>query len=237
MDVLVVDVGGSHVKMLVSGGRAGAQEPRRFVSGAHLTPSVLVAGARDLTRDWHYDVVSLGFPGAVGAHGPRAEPGNLGEGWIGFDFEQAFERPVRVVNDAVKQALGAYEGGRMLFLGLGTGLGSALITEHVVVPLELGNLLHSRDETIAQRLGRQGLKSNGEAQWLQDLDAVTNVLRAAFAADYLVLGGGNAELVHPLPEGTRRGGNDDAFMGGFRLWEEVVEPHDRQPPVVWRVVR
>ncbi len=237
MDVLVVDVGGSHVKMLVSGERAGALEPRRFVSGAHLTPDVLVTGARDLAKDWHYDVVSLGFPGAVGAHGPRAEPGNLGEGWIGFDFEQAFERPVRVVNDAVMQALGAYEGGRMLFLGLGTGLGSALITERVVVPLELGNLSHSLDETMAQRLGRQGLKSNGEAQWLQDLDAVTTVLRAAFAADYLVLGGGNAKLVNPLPEGTRRGGNDDAFMGGFRLWEEVVEPHDRQPPVVWRVVR
>lgn len=233
MNVLVIDVGGSHVKIRAS----GAPDVHRFVSGAQLTPEALVGRVRDATRDWHYDVISLGFPGAVSAHGPRAEPGNLGDGWIGVDFEQAFGRPVRVVNDAVMQALGAYDGGRMLFLGLGTGLGSALVTEHVVVPLELGNLPFGSGETMAGRLGRQGLEANGQARWLQDIDEVTRVLRDAFSSDYVVLGGGNAEQVDPLPQGTRRGGNEDAFTGGFRLWEETVEPHDRQPPAVWRVVR
>jgi polyphosphate glucokinase len=233
MDVLVIDIGGSHVKLRAS----GAPEPRRFPSGPELTPAALIAGVRDASRDWNYDVISVGFPGAVNAEGPRAEPGNLGSGWVAFDFERAFGKPVRVVNDAVMQALGAYEGGRMLFLGLGTGLGSALITEHVVVPLELGNLPAADGETMGQRLGQRGLDANGERQWRTDVERATRILRDAFVADYIVLGGGNAKRVDPLPEGTRRGGNEDAIRGGFRLWEEVVEPHARRPPAVWRVVR
>jgi polyphosphate glucokinase len=232
MNVLVIDVGGSHVKIC-----AGGAPHRKFDSGPHLTPEELVRRVLEATADWSYDAVSLGLPASVTADGASSEPGNLGDGWVGFDFEQALGRPVRIVNDAVMQALGAYDGGRMLFAGLGTGLGSALVTEHVVVPLELGNLPFGTGETMAGRLGRAGLEANGEAQWLRDIEQVTRVLRHAFSADYVVLGGGNAALVDPLPEGTRRGGNEDAFTGGFRLWEEMVEPHDRQPPAVWRVVR
>ena len=233
MDVLVIDVGGTHVKMRAS----GVEEPARLKSGPRLTPDVLVEWVRQTARDWKYDVVSLGIPGAVAANRLTDEPGNLGTGWVGFDFEQAFARPVRAVNDAVMQALGAYDGGRMLFLGLGTGLGSALITEHVIVPLELGNLPLRDGETMAERLGRHGLATNGRSRWLEDVHEVTQVLRLAFAADYVMLGGGNAKRVAPLPDGARRGGNVDAFSGGFRLWEEMVEPHDRQPLTVWRVVR
>jgi polyphosphate glucokinase len=232
MDVLVIDVGGTHVKMCVS----GASE-RRFDSGPELTPEELVRQVRDATQDWTYQAISLGVPGCVGADGLGAEPGNLGPGWVGFDFEQALERPVRIVNDAVMQALGAYDGGRMLFVGLGTGLGTALVTEHVVVPLELGNLPFGTGETMAGRLGREGLEVNGQERWRHDLEEASRVLREAFSADYVVLGGGNAAIADPLPPGTRRGGNEDAFTGGYRLWEEMVEPHDRQPPAVWRVVR
>jgi polyphosphate glucokinase len=240
--VLVVDIGGSHVKALVT----GEPEPRRFDSGQHLVPDVLVTQVRDLTADWEYDVISLGYPGAVGPAGPTGEPGNLGHGWVGFDFARAFQRPVRVVNDAVLQALGAYDGGRMLFLGLGTGLGTALVAERVIIPLELGSLPHcgvpsaktpTPTRTIADQLGARGLKRDGEAAWLQAIHEVTNMLRHVCMADYVVLGGGNARMVDPLPPHTRRGGNHDAFTGGFRLWAERVEPHDSPSPEVWRVVR
>jgi predicted NBD/HSP70 family sugar kinase len=233
MDVLVIDVGGSNVKMRASGDEA----PRRFRSGTSLTPGALVAGVQDAARGWRYDVISLGVPGRVGARGPEAEPGNLGDGWIGFDFEQAFGKPVRLVNDAVMQALGAYRDGRMLFLGLGTGLGSALVSEHVVVPLELGSLPFRSGGTLADRLGRAGLRASGLEQWTADVHEAAAVLRTAFAAEQIVLGGGNAKLVAPLPPGTRRGSNDDAFTGGIRLWEERVELHDQRPHRVWRVVR
>jgi polyphosphate glucokinase len=232
MSVLVIDVGGTHVKLASS----TAADRRRFTSGLGLTPDFLVSLVGDATRDWQYDVISLGLPGPIAARELRTEPGNLGEGWVGYDFERAFRKPVRVVNDAVMQALGAYDGGRMLFLGLGTGLGSALVSEHVVVPLELGNLPFGDGERISRRVGRQALKSRGLEQWRRDVTEVTAVLRKAFLADYIVLGGGNAKHVRPLPEGTRRGGNEDAIEGGFRLWEELVEPHDREPEAVWRVI-
>jgi polyphosphate glucokinase len=232
MDVLVIDIGGSHVKFSVK-----KEDSRRFVSGDRLSPAMLVQQVRHHTHDWTYDVISLGFPGVVGPDGPKAEPGNLGDGWIGFDFGEAFGKPVRVVNDAVLQALGAYDGGRMLFLGLGTGLGSTLVTEHVVIPLELGNLPFRDGDTMAERLGRQGLEDHGHAVWTADVQTACSVLQSAFAADYLVLGGGNVEKVESLPAGVRRGGNDDAFAGGFRLWEEMIEPHDREPHRAWRVVR
>lgn len=233
MDILVVDVGGSHVKMLAT----GQPKSRRFDSGKHLTPDHLVERVRKMTADWRYDVVSLGVPGLVGPTGPEDEPGNLSDGWVGFDYEAGFGKPVRVANDAALQALGGYVGGRMLFLGLGTGLGSALVADRVVVPLELGNLPYSRRETLADRLGKAGLKQFGPDAWGRAVAEVTANLRDAFAADYVLLGGGNAKLVHPLPEGVRRGGNKDAFAGGFRLWEEDVEPHDRPPSAAWRVVR
>lgn len=233
MDVLVIDVGGSRVKLRVSGMPAA----RRFESGQGLTPRTLVDRVTTETADWNYDVISIGFPGVVGVNAPEAEPGNLADGWIGFDFEQAFGKPVRLVNDAVLQALGAYDGGRMVFLGLGTGLGSALVSEHVVIPLELGNLPFGDGVTMADRLGREGLEANGTVRWCDDVREVTAVCRKAFIADYLVLGGGNAKHVEPIPEGARRGGNEDAFTGGFRLWEEFVEPHDRAAHRVWRVVR
>jgi polyphosphate glucokinase len=232
MHVLVIDIGGSHVKMTVS----GAGESRRFKSSVRLTPDLLVARVISLTGDWRYDAVSIGYPGAVNAKGPTAEPGNLGSGWVDFDFKRAFRKPVRIVNDAVMQALGGYEGGRMLFLGLGTGVGSSLITEHVVVPLELGCLSFGAD-TIVGRLGRRALDKHGTQRWIRDVAKATRMLREAFAADYVLLGGGNARKVQPLPEGARRGGNTQAFNGGFRLWEETVEPHDQSSPPVWRVVR
>jgi predicted NBD/HSP70 family sugar kinase len=156
---------------------------------------------------------------------------------VRFDFSKAFGKPVRVLNDAAMQALGGYDGGRMLFLGLGTGVGSALVTEHVVVPLELGCLPYCPDETLFDRLGASGLEKYGEQSWLEAVTRVTTMLREAFSADYVLLGGGNAKRVQPLPQGARRGGNEDAFTGGFRLWEEIVEPHDRTSSSAWRVVR
>jgi hypothetical protein len=233
MDVLVIDVGGSHVKLIAT----GHGESRRFDSGPDLTPDTLVRRVREHSGDWHYEAISLGIPAAVDARGARKEPGNLGDGWVGFAFEDAFGKPVRIVNDAVMQALGGYDGGRMLFLGLGTGLGSALVSEHVVVPLELGGLPYGHDEILFDRLGRKGLETYGEAAWRDTVVSVTNSLREAFTADYVVLGGGHADRVDPLPDCTRRGGNEDAFKGGFMLWEEIVEPHEQQPARVWRVVR
>jgi polyphosphate glucokinase len=215
---------------------SGNSEARRFDSGPALTPGELVAEVRRYTEDWAYDVVALGYPGAVDASGPASEPGNLGGGWVRFDFEREFGKPVRVVNDAVMQALGGYHGGRMLFLGLGTGLGSSLVTEHVVIPLELGCLPY-RDGMISDFVGRAGLERLGEHEWQLVVHEIVAILRKAFAADYVLLGGGNAERLDQRPDGAERGGNDDAFAGGFRLWEEVVEPHDQKPSLIWRVVR
>jgi polyphosphate glucokinase len=233
MNVLVVDIGGSQVKLLAS----DQAEPRRFDSGEDLTPRALVDGVRGQTRGWGYDVVALGYPGAVGPDGPVAEPGNLGRGWVGFDFAAAFGRPVRVANDAAMQALGGYDGGRMLFLGLGTGLGSALVVDRVLIPLELGDLPIGPDEVLSDRLGKRGLDRLGESAWKEAAIATALGLRKAFAADYVLIGGGGAGRLDALPEGVRRGGNADAFRGGFRLWEEDIEPHDAGPRYTWRVVR
>jgi polyphosphate glucokinase len=232
MKVLVIDIGGSHVKLCVS----GCASPATFDSGPDLTPQRLVEQVRKLSRDWKFDAISIGYPGRVGTKGPEAEPGNLGNGWVGFDFEKAFAKPVRVVNDAAMQALGGYDNGRMLFLGLGTGLGSALVAHRVVIPLELGNLNHKSGRPLWQRLGKDGLAELGNETWQRDVAMTTTMLREAMDADYVLLGGGNAELVDPLPPDVRRGGNDDAFAGGIRLWEEIVEPHDRRPSSAWRVV-
>lgn len=230
-DVLVIDIGGSFIKLYSDG-----DTPEKFESSRDLTPKQLVSRAKEVTKDWEYDAVSIGYPGRVDHNGPTAEPGNLGDGWVGFDFEKAFGHRVRIVNDAALQALGAYDGGRMLFLGLGTGLGSAMIADHVIVPMELG-CLPFRDTTMAGFLGKAGLEKYGEAAWAAAVEEITGELRCAFSADYIVLGGGNVERLTKLPPHCRKGGNNDAYAGGNRLWEEEVEHHDRPASAVWRVVR
>ena len=213
--ILSIDVGGSKVKFLAS----GETEPRRVPSGRELSPAQMVERVKALSRDWDYDAVSIGYCGLVGGSGPLAEPENLGSGWVGFDFAAAFGRPVRIVNDAAMQALGSYDGGRMLFLGLGTGLGSVLIIDNTLVPLELGELRHRNDETYSERLGRKALKRDGKKVWRRRVLKVVPSLQRAFLADYVVLGGGNARhLGEPLPPGVRLGHNLTAFRGGYRLW-------------------
>ena len=211
--VLVVDIGGSHVKLRAIG--QGAQ--RRFDSGPTLTPKMMVAGVHKLTRGWQYDVVSIGYPGPV-LHGrPVQEPHNLARGWVGFDYEAAFGRPVKIVNDAAMQALGSYEGGRMLFLGLGTGLGSTLIVEGIVHPLELGHLPY-RKGTFEDYVGLRGLQKRGKKKWRRTVDDVVIRLAAAVQPDTVVIGGGNVKKLKTLPPGCRTGLNANAFRGGFRLW-------------------
>ena len=239
--ILVADVGGTKVKVLAT----GQTEPRRAPSGPGFTPQQMVQTVRDLAEDWHYDAVSIGYPGQVGDHGPRQEPGNLGPGWVGFDFAAAFERPVRIINDAAMQALGSYDGGRMLFLGLGTGLGSALIAENVIVPLELGNIPEPSGRTLGEILGRRGLKQLGKKRWRQAVAWAVPALMAATLADYVVLGGGNAKQIRVQPPGSRLSNNLTAFRGGFRLWhlEDVhtLQNGDDKPPAPpkpaeWRLI-
>lgn len=219
--ILAVDIGGSKVKFLAS----GETEPRRMPSGDALTPGRMVERVKAMTRDWKYDAVSIGYCGLVGGSGPLAEPENLGRGWVGFDFAGAFGCPVRIVNDAAMQALGSYDGGRMLFLGLGTGLGSVLVIDNTVVPLELGELRHKRGETYSRRLGRKALEEMGKKRWRRRVWRAVPALQRAFLADYVVLGGGNAKFLgEPLPPGVRLGHNLTAFRGGFRLWEIADAP-------------
>ncbi len=212
--VLVIDIGGTKVKILAT----GQTEPRKAPSGKDFTPGKLVETARELAGSWDYEAISIGYPGLVGPQGPRSEPGNLGPGWVGFDFTAAFGKPVKMVNDAAMQALGSYEGGRMLFLGLGTGLGSALIAGHVIMPLELGRLRYDDERTLGEVLGRRGLEKFGKGDWRKAVNEAVTTLMGAFVADYVVIGGGNAERVKNLPPGARRGHNLTAFRGGFRLW-------------------
>jgi polyphosphate glucokinase len=211
--ILVVDVGGSHVKVLASGQR----EPRKFVSGPTLTPRQMVAGVEKLVGGWKYDVVSIGYPGLV-VHGrPVAEPHNLGRGWVRFDYRAAFRRPVRIINDAAMQALGSYEGGKMLFLGLGTGLGSALVVDGVVEPMELGHLPYKKG-TYEDYVGQRGLDKRGKKKWRRHVADVVAGFVAALEPDDVVLGGGNVRKLKELPPGCRAGDNANAFEGGFRLW-------------------
>ena len=213
--ILSVDVGGSKVKFLAS----GETEPRRIASGRELSPAEMVEQVKKRARDWDYDAVSIGYCGLVGGSGPAAETENLGSGWVGFDFASAFGCPVRIVNDAAMQALGSYDGGRMLFLGLGTGLGSVLIVEHSMVQLELGELRHRNGQTYSQRFGRAGLAESGEKKWRKRFLKILPSLQRAFLADYVVVGGGSSKrLGEPLPPNVRLGHNLTAFRGGFRLW-------------------
>jgi polyphosphate glucokinase len=218
--VLTVDIGGSSVKVLAS----GQTEPRKRRSGKNLTPAKMVEIVQELAKGWDYDAISIGYPGLVGNQGPSSEPGNLGAGWVDFDFSSAFGLPVRIMNDAAMQALGSYEGGRMLFLGLGTGVGSALITEEVILTLELGQLPYKRWETLGEALGRQGLKQLGKAAWRRVVMDVAPALMKAFLADSVVIGGGNAKKLKELPPGVRQSHNLTAFRGGFRMWDTDTEP-------------
>jgi len=213
--ILVIDIGGTHVKLLAT----GQDEPTKIDSGPDLTPRAMAASVRDATADWSYEVISIGYPGPVLDGRPAREPHNLGEGWMRFGFAKAFGRPVRIVNDATMQAIGSYDGGRMLFLGLGTGLGSALIVDGTAQPLELAHLPYREGRTYEEYLGADGMERLGKKKWRRHVDEVAAILRAGMQADYVVLGGGNVKQIDELPEGARRGDNRNAFTGGFRLWE------------------
>lgn len=217
MKVLVVDVGGTSVKILLS----GQQNARAFPSGPELTAQQMVAGVLKATKGSKYDVVSIGYPGPVLRGVLLAEPKNLGPGWAGFDFRKAFGCPVTLINDAAMQALGGYEGGRMLFLGLGTGLGSALIADNVIMPMELAHLPYKKGGTFEDYVGRRGLERLGRKKWRRTVDDVVVRLKNALVADDVLLGGGNAKKLKQLPEGVRLGDNAHAFLGGQRLWEET----------------
>jgi polyphosphate glucokinase len=212
--VLVIDIGGTHVKVLASGQDA----EREFVSGPTLTPKRMLAKVRQLVADWKYDVISIGYPGPVLRNRPIIEPWNLGKGWAGFDFEAAFKRPVKVVNDAAMQALGSYRGGKMLFLGLGTGLGSAMVVDGLIEPMELGHLPY-RKATFEDYVGLRGLEKYGKKKWRRYVTDVVERLIAALEPEDVVLGGGNVHKLKKLPSGCRAGDNINAFRGGFRLWD------------------
>ena len=217
MNVLAIDTGGTHVKILST----GEKTHREFPSGPNLTPRRMVTAVTKLAGDWKYDAVSIGYPGLV-VHGrPVLEPHNLGPGWVGFDFAAAFKLPVKVVNDAAMQALGSYNGGKMLFLGLGTGLGSAMIVDGLVVPMELAHLPYKKG-TFEDYVGIRGLKKHGKSKWRRHVVDVVKRLVAALEPGDVVLGGGNVLKLHELPPDCRAGGNASAFTGGFRLWADAA---------------
>ena len=215
MDVLVIDVGGTHIKILAT----GKTEKREFPSGPKLTPQEMVSGVGQLAEGWSYEVVSVGYPGPVLHNRPVADPANLGRGWMGFDFKAAFKRPAKVINDAAMQALGSYKEGKMLFLGLGTGLGSALIVDGIVEPMELGHLPYKKG-TYEDYVGLRGLQRLGDKRWRKRVFDVVDRLVAALEADDVVLGGGNVKLLKELPPRCRVGDNANAFRGGFLMWED-----------------
>lgn len=218
MNVLVIDVGGTNVKVLAT----GRDEPVKIPSGTAMTADKMVDDVLVAVDGWGFDVVSIGYPGPVVQGNPALEPHNLAPGWVGFDYSGKFGKPVRIVNDAAMQALGSYEGGRMLFLGLGTGLGSALVLDNVVAPLELAHLPYRKGRTFEDYVGLRGLKRLGKKKWRKFVADVVSRLKNALIADYVVLGGGNARNLTRLPQGCRMGDNNNAFLGGFRLWDEDV---------------
>ena len=214
MKILVIDVGGTHVKVRATSHKKRIEIP----SGPKMTARKMVAAVQKLTADWQYDAVTIGYPGLV-LHGHIAsEPHNLGHGWVGFAFENTFGRPVKLVNDAAMQALGSYEGKRMLFLGLGTGLGSAMVVDGVLEPMELAHLPYKKGRTYEEYVGLAGLKRLGKKKWRRHVKDVVKQLKTALEADYVVIGGGNARLLEKLPPGSRLGNNEHAFRGGSRIW-------------------
>ncbi len=227
MKILVIDVGGTNVKVRAS----SHDELLKIPSGPKMTADQMVAAVRQQTADWDYEVITIGYPGLV-VHGRIAtEPHNLGAGWAGLDFQKAFKRPVKIINDAAMQALGSYDGKRMLFLGLGTGMGAAMIADGVLEPMELAHLPYRKGRTYEDYAGLAGLERMGKAKWKRHVTDIINLLKNALEADYVVLGGGNAELLKTLPPDVRLGTNANAFVGGCRIWDpafSVVEPELHQ---------
>jgi hypothetical protein len=224
MNVLVLDIGGTNVKM----GLTGQEEVRKVPSGADLTPQVMTERVKEAVKDWTYDAVSVGFPAPVVRGHILQEPANLGPGWLGFNFEEAFGKPVKVINDAAMQALGSYEGGRMLFLGLGTGLGTTLIIDNLVAPMELAHLPYRKKRTYEDYVGERGYRRLGRKKWQAFVDDVVCRFKAAFVVDYVVLGGGNAKKLLRLPPNSRLGDNRNAMHGGFRMWEMNEQTHQHR---------
>jgi polyphosphate glucokinase len=214
--VLVIDVGGTNIKLLAT----GQKEPRKIPSGPTMTAGKMVRVVKECVRDWKFDRVSLGYPGPIINGHPLREPHNLGGGWMRFNFSQAFGYPVKILNDAAMQALGSYKGGRMLFLGLGTGLGSAMIADGILEPMELAHLIYKNGKTYEDYLGRRGLERLGKKKWRLHVAKIAKRLKVALEADYVVLGGGNIKKLKKLPAGTRLGSDENAFLGGFRMWEK-----------------
>jgi polyphosphate glucokinase len=218
--VLVIDVGGTNVKLLLQ----GQKEPLKIPSGPTMTAKKMVAVVKSATRGWKYDRISLGYPGPIINGRPLREPHNLGRGWMGMDFSKAFGCPVKVINDASMQALGSYKGGRMLFLGLGTGLGSAMIVDGLLEPMELAHLQYRHGKTYEDYLGLRGIERLGKKKWRKHVAKVVNQLKEALEADYVVLGGGNNKKLKSAPAGAQFGTNDNAFLGGFRMWQKNSRP-------------
>ena len=216
MNVLTIDIGGTNVKILAT----RQKQPRVFPSGLTLTPKQMVAEVKKIAGDWKYDRVSIGYPGMVVRNRPLAEPHNLGRGWMGFDFETAFKHPVKVINDAAMQALGSYQGGKMLFLGLGTGFGSTMICDGIIEPMELAHLPYKKG-TYEDYVGERGFEKRGKKKWRRHVADVVALLIAALEPDDVVIGGGNVKRLKKLPKGCRAGNNANAFLGGFRLWEDT----------------
>lgn len=217
MKVLMIDVGGSNVKFMND--RDG--EMRKIKSGSALTATAMVEGVRAATTDWEYDVVSIGYPSLIRRGRPVRDPLNLGPGWLNFDFEQAFERPVRIINDAAMQALGNYVHGRLLFMGFGTSIGTCVIADDIVLPIEIGMIKFSRKERFMDRLSKESLKKDGPEIWLEAVQEAVELLRDVFAPDEIVLGGGNSKLIDPLPDKCRPVANSSAYIGALRLWEDA----------------
>jgi polyphosphate glucokinase len=232
MNVLSIDIGGTHVKILLS----GEKEPRKAPSGHDFTPRKMVADVIELAKGWSFNVVSIGFPAPIHNNQPVAEPFNLGPGWVGFDYEKAFGCPVKMINDAAMQALGSYKGGKMLFLGLGTGLGSAVVTDHALLPLELGHLPF-RKKTFEDYVGLRGLDGNGKQKWRKHVFETVELLTAAIQPDYVVLGGGNVKKLDKLPPACVEGSNANAFLGGFRMWDGPADREATPDPAVHKAAR
>lgn len=225
--VLVIDVGGSHVKIMAS----GQTEERKFESGPTMTPAQMAEGVKALASGWRYDAVAIGYPGVVIRDQPATEPHNLAPGWVAFDYAEAFGCPVKIINDAAMQALGSYRSGKMLFLGLGTGLGTTLIVDGIVVPMELAHLPY-RKASFEDYVGERAFERDGKKKWHRRVFDVVERLRAAFIPDDVVIGGGNLRLLDKLPDGCRAGDNANAFAGGFRLWAQApgAKQASKRPP-------
>lgn len=226
MKVLAIDVGGTHIKVLLS----GEDTPRKFASGPEMTARKMVKGVKAITKDWKYDVVAIGYPAPVMRNKPILEPYNMAKGWVGFGYQRAFGCPVKIVNDAVMQALGSYKKGRMLFLGLGTGLGTAVVDDDIVEPMELGHLPYKK-KTYEDYVGLRGLQKHGKRKWRKDVADVVEKLKAAIEPDEVVLGGGNVKKLKVLPPNCREGNNFNAFLGGFRLWNVEVKNNSKPDAV------